>query len=255
MSGPFKFLSRNFMKTAITLPQYLKRSLSIKISRKYILSKLTRRGSHRLAEAHFTSLMSTLSPLVVYMCVSYWALSFLRDRLICVSLLHIQEKSQVWQTTSTQWMAGELTGKGMTERRSIALCLPPYLEASSWVSAEGKEHYQYDSYLLALSLNNNTKWKSRVSWISIFTSHCCLSPSSPVFYVGYCTVCPPLRNTSLQHSVAWTTNTYDYSSCGSGIWKCLKPWAGTIQLLLAAVTTRARAAVTWRLSWGYRICF
>lgn len=145
------------MKTAIASPQYLKRSLSIKLSRKCILSKLTRRGSHPLAEAHFTSLMITLSPLVVYICLSYWALSFLRDRLICMSLLHIQEKSQVWQTTALV-MAGELTGKGMTERRSVALCLPLYLEASSWFSAEGKEHYQYDSYLLALSLNDNTKW-------------------------------------------------------------------------------------------------
>lgn len=144
--------------------------------------------------------MITLSPLVVYVCLSYWALSFLRDRLICVSLLHIQEKSQVWQTTSTQWMASELTGKGMTERRSMALCLPLYLEPSSCFSAEGKEHYQYGSYLLGLSLNNNnTKWENRVSWILIFTSLCCFSPSSPVFYMGYCTICLLLCNPSLQN--------------------------------------------------------
>lgn len=154
--------------------------------------------------------MITLSPLVVYVCLSYWALSFLRDRLICVSLLHIQEKSQVWQTTSTQWMAGELMGKGMTERRSIALCLPLYLEPSSCFSAEGKEHYQYGSYLLGLSLNNNnTKWENRVSWILIFTSLCCFSPSSPVFYMGYCTICLLLCNPSPQNSVAWTTNMYN----------------------------------------------
>lgn len=148
------------MKTAIASPQYLKRSLSIKLSRKCILSKLTRRGSHPLAEAHFTSLMIALSPLVVYICLSYWALSFLRDRLICVSLCHcyISRRKARSDRQQALVMAGELTGKGMTERRSIALCLPPYLEASSWFSAEGKEHYQYGSYLLALSLNDNTKW-------------------------------------------------------------------------------------------------
>lgn len=51
-------------------------------------------------------------------------------------------------------MAAELTGKGMAEKHYTALSLPYCIsEASSWFIAEAKEHYQYDSYLLELSLN------------------------------------------------------------------------------------------------------
>lgn len=50
--------------------QFLKRFLSIKISRKCIRSEATRRGLHPFAEApHFTSLTITLSSLFVYICL------------------------------------------------------------------------------------------------------------------------------------------------------------------------------------------
>lgn len=96
-------------------------------------------------------------------------------------------------------------------------------------------------------------WATPIWFIHFFVCLLQLSKQGHSFLISW--IAQLLYSNSIQNSAAWNRALISDSSCGSGIQEWFTWVVLAWDLFGIGVKMAPRAAVIWRLGWGWRVCF